>query len=63
MKTVIANDIAGFIEKGVSFLEDRKKAWLWQLSDDECTGVVKEIRGDLDTEDQQLLVRASGALE
>ncbi len=57
---IIAKTVRG---KGVSFLEDRKEAWLWQLSGDEYAKAVKEINGDTDAADQQINVTGSGSLE
>lgn len=57
---VIAKTIRG---KGVSFLEDKKEAWLWQLSDDEYARAIGELRGDAVDPDEPFALRRGGSVE
>ena len=50
-------------DKGISFLEGRQDAWLWQLSDDEFERARAEIRGDAPTGQASQEVRRGGRVE
>ncbi len=51
---VIAHTVRG---KGISFLEDRQDAWLWQLSEDEFKKACKEIQGSTQAEQASTIMR------
>ena len=57
---LIARTVRG---KGISFLEDRQDAWLWQLSEDEFRRACDEIRGDARTEQASQEVRRGARAE
>ena len=57
---VIAKTVRG---KGISFLEDKKEAWLWQLSDEEYARAIEELRGDVGNQKEPLTLRRGGSVE